>query len=287
MQRQVLRELQNSVLIVAGVFAAGMGLHGFLAANSFIDGGVTGVSMLLQKVLGWPLAFVLPIVNLPFVLLAVRPVGPLFALRSCVAIALLAVVLATVHFPVLTTDRLLSAVFGGFCIGAGVGLAVRGGAVLDGTEIAALLIGRASSILRIGDVILVFNVVLFLLAIAVIGVEPSLYSILTYVSATRVLDFVLYGLDEYMSVTIISSHGTAVREQILDQLQRGVTVYSGRGGRSDEPRDVLVSVVTRLEIGRIRQIVDAIDQEAFIVVAPVADVYGGVLKRASHGAARG
>src|SRR5437762_6175938 len=184
------REALNILLIVLGVLSAAMGLHGFLLSSNFIDGGVTGVSMLGSKVTGTPLAVWIPVANLPFVALGYRQIGAAFALRSIAAIGGLALALATIHFPDVTPDLLLTAVFGGFFIGAGIGLAIRGGAVLDGTEIAALLISRRSHLLKVGDVILIFNVALFLVAMSVLGVEPALYSILTYVAAARTLDFV-------------------------------------------------------------------------------------------------
>src|SRR5262245_46810404 len=162
-----------------------MGLKGFLLSSNFIDGGLTGVSMLLSKVTSAPLAVWLPVVNAPFLALGYRHMGRAFALRSVAAIALLAVVLATVPFPDVTPDLLLTAVFGGFFLGAGIGLAVRGGAVLDGTEIAALLISKRSRMLKVGEVILLFNIVLFVVAMSVLGVEPALYSILTYLAAAR------------------------------------------------------------------------------------------------------
>src|SRR5436190_3324048 len=152
MQR-VGRETLNVLLIVLGIFSAGMGLHGFLLSSNFIDGGVTGISMLGAKASGTPLSIWIPVVNLPFIALGYRQMGAAFALRSTAAIGGLAVVLATVHFPDVTPDLLLTAVFGGFFIGAGIGLAIRGGAVLDGTEIAALLISKRSHLLRVGDVI--------------------------------------------------------------------------------------------------------------------------------------
>src|SRR6476646_12128266 len=151
------REALNILLIAAGVLCAGMGLKGFLFSSHFIDGGVTGISMLLAKVTPLPLAIWLPVVNLPFVALGLHHLGRAFALRSVLAIAALAIVLATVHFPDVTHDSLLTAVFGGVFIGAGIGLAMRGGAVLDGTEIAALLIGKRTPGVKVGDLILVFN----------------------------------------------------------------------------------------------------------------------------------
>ncbi len=279
-ERTFPRELLNALLIAAGILSAGMGLKGFLLSSNFIDGGVTGVSMLLAKVTSAPLSVWLPLVNVPFIAIGYRQLGSAFAIRSAVAIAGLAIALAVVHFPDVTPDKLLTAVFGGFFIGAGIGFAVRGGAVLDGTEIAALLISKRSAILKVGDVILVFNVVLFLAAMTILGVEPALYSILTYVTAARTLDFVIYGLEEYTAITIVSAHSDTIRERIIAELQRGVTVYKGYGGMTGAEQRILYCVVTRLEIGKVKSIVRAIDETAFVVSHALADVDGGVVKRA-------
>lgn len=276
---RVLRELRNLLLIVLGIIAATIGLQGFLLSRNFIDGGVTGISMLLSKVTAMPLSIWLPVVNLPFVAVGYRQIGAAFAARSAAAIAGLSVVLATVHLPDVTPDLLLTAVFGGFFIGAGIGLAVRGGAVLDGTEIAALLISQRSHLLKVGDVILLFNVALFLVAMSVLGVEGALYSILTYVSAARTLDFVIHGIEEYTAITIVSPLSGEIAARIMAHLGRGVTVYKGRGGLSGEDQEILYCVVTRLEIGRVKTIVRALDKKAFVTSHPLADVDGGMVKR--------
>ena len=163
------------------------------------------------------------------------------------------------HYPTVTQDRLLDGVFGGFFLGAGIGLAVRGGAVLDGTEIAALLISKRSTVLRVGDSILAFNVVLFVVAMAVLGVEAALYSILTYLTAARTLDFVIHGIEEYTAMTIVSGKSAEIRDAITGILGRGVTVYRGRGGLTNVEQDILYCVVTRLEIGKIKAIARGID----------------------------
>jgi uncharacterized membrane-anchored protein YitT (DUF2179 family) len=274
------RELLNFVLIVLGIFSAGMGIHGFLLSSNFIDGGVTGVSMLLAKTTSLSLSIWLPLINLPFIALGYHQIGRAFAIRSILAIAGLSAVLATIRYPDVTPDLLLTAVFGGFFIGAGIGLAVRGGAVLDGTEIAALLISKRTDLLKVGDVILVFNVLLFLVAMSVLGVNPALYSILTYVTAAKTLNFVIYGIEEYTAVTIVSDYSDLVRERITRELNRGVTIYKGYGGHSGAERNILFCVVTKLEIGKIKTITRELDQSAFIVSHPLADVEGGVVKRA-------
>jgi uncharacterized membrane-anchored protein YitT (DUF2179 family) len=280
--KRFLAETLNAGLIVLGLLSAGMGLKGFLLSSNFIDGGVTGVSMLLSKTTPLPLAVWLPAVNLPFIVLGYHQMGRAFALRSALTIAALAAVLVLVPFPDVTPDPVLTAVFGGFFLGAGIGLAVRGGAVLDGTEIAALLISKRADLLRVGDVILIFNVGLFLVAMLVLGVNEALYSILTYVAATKTLDFVLYGIDEYTAMTIVSADHAAIRERITGDLGRGVTVYRGYGGLSGTDRDILYCVVTRLEIGKVKKIVREIDAEAFVVFHPLSGAEGGIVKRRAH-----
>lgn len=272
-------ELLNAFLIVLGILSAAMGIEGFLLSSDFIDGGVTGVSMLLSKITGIPLSVWLPLVNLPFIALGYRQIGRAFAIRSVLAITGLSLALAVIPFPDVTADLTLTAVFGGFFIGAGIGLAVRGGAVLDGTEIAALILSKRSHLFKVGDIILGFNVILFLLAMTVLSVEESLYSILTYVAAAKTLDYVIYGVDELTAVTIVSSQNVAIRESITGTLGRGVTVYRGYGGKSGLDQDIVYCVVTRLEIGRVKTLVRALDPKAFIVVHSLASAEGGIVKQ--------
>jgi uncharacterized membrane-anchored protein YitT (DUF2179 family) len=274
----LVHELRNAFLIVLGILSAGMGLHGFLRSSNFIDGGVTGISMLLEKTTGVPLSILLPLVNLPFIVLGWKHLGKGFAIRSTLAIGGLAVALATIHYPDVTPDFLLTAVFGGFFIGAGIGLAVRGGAVLDGTEIAALIISKRSQLLKVGDVILIFNIVLFLTALKILGVEAALYSILTYIAAARTLDFVIHGIDAFTALTIISDRSIEIRTGITDALGRGVTVYTGRGGKTGKEREILYCVVTRLEVGKVSSIIRELDPDAFVTIHPLAYVQGGIVK---------
>jgi len=278
----VLPEVLNAALVILGILSAGMGLKGFLVSSNFIDGGVTGVSMLLAKTTGLSLAVWLPVVNLPFIVLGWRQMGGAFAVRSALAITGLAGALVFIPYPDVTPDLLLTAVFGGFFIGAGIGLAVRGNAVLDGTEIAALIISRRGDLLRVGDVILAFNVVLFLVAMAILGVNEGLYSILTYVAATKTLDFVLYGIDEYTAIIIVSDQHEAIRERLTRDLGRGVTAFRGYGGMSGTDRNILYCVVTRLEIGKVKKIVRDVDAGAFVVFHALSGADGGIVKRRVH-----
>lgn len=278
MQR-LLREAGKAILIVAGILSAGLGLKGFLMTSHFIDGGVTGVSMLVSNVTGMPLAALLLVINLPFIALGYKQIGRTFAAKSALAIAGLSLCLAVVKFPDVTPDKLLTAVFGGFFIGAGIGLAIRGGAVLDGTEVAALLISKSSNLLRVGDVILILNIFIFGAAAFLLGIEIALYSILTYFAASKTVDFLLHGIEQYTAVTIISDKSEVIRQAIMRDLSRGVTVYKARRGWTDVQQDVLYCVVTRLEIGRIKAVVKEIDAAAFVVTHPLADAEGGVIKK--------
>jgi uncharacterized membrane-anchored protein YitT (DUF2179 family) len=272
------RESINIFQIIAGIFSAAFGLKGFLLSTHFIDGGVTGVSMLLAHLLSYPLSVFILVINLPFIALGYRQIGKKFAIKSALAIGGLSLVLAFVPFPDVTSDKILTAVFGGFFIGAGIGLAIRGGAVLDGTEIAALLISKSSSVLRVGDAILVQNVFIFGAAAFFLGREIAMYSILTYFAASKTIDFLIHGLDEFTAIIVISAKSNLIRKRIIEELNRGVTIYKGRRGVTDTEQDIIYCVVTRLEIGRIKAVISDTDPGAFIIIQSLADVEGG-LKR--------
>lgn len=274
------RESTNIILILLGIFSAGMGIKGFLLSSHFIDGGVTGISMLLSNVTGSPLSILIPLINLPFIILGFRQIGWIFALKSTLAIAGLAVCLAFVNYPDVTPDKLLTAVFGGLFIGAGIGLAIRGGAVLDGTEIAALLISKNSHLFKVGDIILVLNIFIFSAAAYFLGIDSALYSVLTYFAASKTVDFLLHGIEEYNAIIIMSEKSDEIREAIVRVLNRGVTIYNGRGGKTGKAMHILYCVVTRLEIGRVKNVVNEIDGTAFVVIHPLADAAGGIIKRA-------
>ena len=275
------REIKNAVLIILGILSVGMGLKGFLFSSQFIDGGVTGVSMLVSQIAGFPLAVLILVFNLPFIWLGYKQIGKKFAIKSSLAIIGLSVCIAFIKFPDVTPDLLLTAVFGGFFIGAGIGLAIRGGAVLDGTEIAALLVSRNSELLRVGDVILIFNVFIFLTAAFFLSIEIALYSILTYFTASKMIDFLIHGLEEYTAVIIVSERSEEIKQSILKDLKRSVTVYKGSGGLSGADQDILYCVVTRLEIGTVKTAVKEIDSRAFIVVHPLSDAEGGLIKKSA------
>ncbi len=275
--------LKDILLMSVGVLSAGFGLESFLLPNSFIDGGVTGISLLTSELTHTSLSILIVVINLPFIILGYKQIGKGFALKSMVAIFGLAVVISTVHYPVITSDKLLVAVFGGFFLGAGIGLAVRGGGALDGTEILAIYLTKRTG-MTMGDIILVFNIFIFSVAAYLLSIETALYSILTYLAAAKTVDFVIEGLEEYIGVTIVSAHSDEIRVMIIQKMGRGVTVYSGKRGfgkRGDHLAeiDIVYSVITRLEIARMQTEIEKIDQNAFIVMNRVKDTKGGIIKK--------
>ena len=272
------REVSAYATIAAGVALASLGIGSFLLPAHFIDGGCTGVAMLLADLLGVPLPLLLVVINGPFVVVGYRHIGGRFALRSTVAIVAIAAALAAAPFPVATTDKLLAAAFGGFFVGAGVGLAIRGGGVLDGTEILAVLLSKKSPA-TVGEVVLGLNVVIFGTAAFFLGVEPALYSGLTYFAGSKTIDFLLHGIEAYNAVLVVSQKSDDVREAVLSELGRGVTILSGKGGYSKADQEVLLCVVTRLEITRFEAVVRAQDDAAFLVILPVLEAIGGVVKQ--------
>ncbi len=276
--REIARVALRASSIGIGAVTAGLGLNGFLLPNHFIDGGVTGVSMLLATLSGVPLPVLLLIVNAPFVAVGYRHIGKPFAVKSALAISGLALCLALIPYPTVTTDHLLAAVFGGFFVGAGIGLAIRGGGVLDGTEVLAVLVSK-KTFATIGDVIFGLNVLIFAAAAFFLGIEPALYSMLTYFAASKTIDFLLHGFDEYTGVTIFSAHSDKIKSAILDQLGRGVTIYKGRGGYTEAEQDILFCVITRLEIAKLKNIVEEHDADAFTVMHPINETRGGTVKR--------
>ena len=283
MSKAVLKEIKNYMLILLAILSAGMGIKAYLLKSQFIDGGVTGISMLLNNIFGFPLPILILLINFPFVILGYYQLGVKFAVKSAIAITGLALCLAFVPYPDVTPDKLLTALFGGFFIGLGIGLAIRGEGVLDGTEIAALLVSKTTSVLKVADVILILNIIIFSTAAFFLGIEAASYSILTYFAASKTIDFLLYGLEEYTGVTIISDHNEAIRQAIIDNLQRGVTVYSGKKGygkrgESDLQSDILFTVITRLEVRKLRNLVRNIDADAFIIQHSINDIDGGMVK---------
>lgn len=274
--------VRDFFLIGIGVFSAAFGFKGFLLTNHFIDGGATGISLLISALTNIPLAVLIVCVNIPFVLLGYKIMGKQFAFKTALAITSLSVVLATISFPDVTKDNLLVAVFGGFFLGAGIGFAMRGGAVIDGTEVLAIYLSKKFGT-TIGDIIIVINVIIFSLAAYFLSVEIALYSMITYLAASKTLDFLVEGIEEYIGVTIISAHSDSLRQMIIEKMGRGVTVYAGKKGygKRGEMKDVeiIYTVITRLELNKLNTEIQKISPDAFVVMNSVKDTKGGMIKK--------
>lgn len=277
-----LRWIKDIVLIGTGIFCAAFGLESFLLPNNFIDGGATGIALLISEKSKMPVQAWLLIINIPFVLMGYKTIGKTFAAKASAAIIGLAICVTFVHFPDVTHDKLLVSVFGGFFLGAGIGLSVRGGAVLDGTEVLAIFISKKLST-TIGDIIILFNILIFAVAAYLLSIEAALYSMITYLAASKTVDFIIEGIEEYTGVTIISSHNEEIREMIINVLGRGVTVYKGKRGYgkqgSTKEMDIVYTVITRLEISKLKTEIEKIDPNSFVVMNSVKDTKGGMIKK--------
>ncbi|WP_207763823.1 YitT family protein [Flagellimonas pacifica] len=274
--------LKDAFFIAAGIFSAAFGLESFLLPNRFIDGGVTGISLLITEITQIPLWLLIIIVNVPFIFMAYKAIGRQFAIKAIIAILGLALVLVAIDFPEVTQDKLLVAVFGGFFLGAGIGLSIRGGSVLDGTEVLAIFLSRKWGV-KIGDVIILVNVVIFMAAAYLLSIEAALYSMLTYLAASKTLDFVVEGIEEYTGVTIISDKSEEIREMIIGKMGRGLTIYQAKGGYGKNgghnEYDVIYTVITRLEIRKLHIEIEKLDKKAFVVMNSINDTKGGMVKK--------
>lgn len=282
-QKRYLNAIRESFFIFAGIISASFGLRGFLLPSSFIDGGVTGISLILTSVTPIPFPVLLVAINIPFIFLAWSNLSQQTAVRSMIAIMLLALTVYFVPFPVVTHDKLLVSVFGGFFLGLGIGLAIRGGSVIDGTEILAVYLSKRLAV-TIGDIILVFNVIIFMVAAYVFTIEIALYAILTYLAASKTVDFVVSGIEEYIGVTIISPKYEEIRVAIIDKVGRGCTMYAGKNGFAKKGEtlnktQIVFTIITRLELAKLKTEIDNIDKDAFIVMHNIRDVKGGVIKK--------
>lgn len=278
----VLSSVKNILWVTTGIASATFGLKGFLLPSNFIDGGTTGISLLISETTGIELYLLLLVINLPFIFLGYKVIGKQFAIKTAMAITGLAFCVATINFPEVTHDKLLVAAFGGFFLGAGIGLAVRGGAVIDGTEVLAIYLSRKLGT-TIGDIIIIINILIFSTAAYFLSIETALYAIITYLAASKTLDFIIEGIEEYTSVTIISSHSAEIRQMIIDKMGRGVTLYSGKRGfgKSGETKNVEIvfTVITRLELNKLNTELVKIDPNAFVVMSSVKDTRGGMVKK--------
>ncbi len=285
MRTNITNIVKDIVFILIGIVSAGFGLKGFLLPNSFIDGGAMGISLLISETTHFPLSILIVVINLPFLVLGYSQIGKQFALKSIAAIIGLALVVQFIPYPLVTSDKLLIAVFGGFFLGAGIGMAIRGGSVIDGTEVLAIHLSKKTG-LTIGDIVLIFNIIIFSFGAYILSIEVALYAILTYLAASKTINFIIEGVEEYTGITIVSDYSDKIRLMITEKLGRGVTIYAGKGGygKSDDilkQIDIIYTVITRLEIARLRREINEIDPKAFIIMNSIKDTKGGMIKKRS------
>lgn len=280
----VRRQIKSMVLISLGILSESFGLRGFLIPNQLIEGGVTGISLLINLLSGFSLSILLVLINAPFIALGYFQSGKLFALKSIGSIVGLAVAVALINFPIITTDKLLVAVFGGFFLGAGTGLAIRGGSVLDGTEILAVFLNQKTGF-TVGDIIFIFNIIIFSFAGLFLGIETALFSILIYLAASKTVDFFLQGIDEYTGVTILSRRSKTIKQMLMNKFHKDITVYQGKNEYAEAEHlyaydtEIIYTVVTRLDLSRLYDEIYRIDPDAFVIISPIKEIRGKMFKQ--------
>ena len=275
--------IQDLIFLLLGVLSAGFGLKSFLVPNHFLDGGVTGISLLIHEVTHWHLGLLLVLFNIPFIIIGYRMTGKMFAIRTTIAVIGVALCLQYMPYPELVHDKLLVAAFGGFFLGLGVGLAMRGGGAFDGIEVLALFTLKRTGF-TITEIILGINIVIFCIAAFYMNIETALYAMLTYFVAGQTTKYVIEGIEAYTGVTIISGESEAIKEVLVKKMNKGITIYKGERGFMKNTYDlssecdIVFTVVTRLEVRRLRNLVYAIDPAAFIFTNTIKEAQGGILK---------
>jgi uncharacterized membrane-anchored protein YitT (DUF2179 family) len=276
--------LQDTLYIVLGALITGFALQSFLVPARFLDGGVTGMSLLLHEVYHWNIGLVIMLANVPFIIMGAIQMNRTFAIKTAFGVIILGLFLALFPYPVFHYDKLLVSTFGGFFLGLGIGLGMRGGCALDGIEVLAVYTLRRTSF-TISEIILGFNVIIFAIAAIKFGFEIALYATLTYYIVTRTINYVVEGLEEFTGVTIISAHSERIKLKLAKELGRGITIYKGERGflkdsyELSHEADIIFTVITRLEVQNLRGVVHHIDPKAFVFTHTIKEAAGGVLKR--------
>lgn len=272
--------------VLAGTGLAVLAMKGFMIPNKFLDGGITGISILLHEIFHWNISVLVILFNLPFIYLGYLRIGKTFAVLTVIAVLLLALGLQFVHIEPVTSDRLLIAFFGGIIIGSGIGVVIRAGGVIDGAEVIAVFTKRRTGLSNT-EIIMILNTFIFSCAALYLGLETAMYSIITYFAATKATEYVVDGIEEFTAMNIVSSKPEEVKYFLVNEMSKGITVYKGERGylpgsydiKTDT--DIIVTVVTRLEIRQMRDAIMEIDPKAFIFVQRITEASGGVLKAKS------
>jgi len=267
--------------ILLGIVLASIGLKAFLLPNGFLDGGVTGIALLVRTQADINISFLLILFSIPFLILGYFTVSKRIVIKSVLSILGLALFIYFENFETITDDKLLISIFGGLFLGAGIGISIRNGSVLDGSEILGVYLNDKFGI-SIGQIILIFNIILFSITALVLSVEVALYSILTYIVTAKVTDLIIEGFEDFIGVTIVSKHYQAIEIAIMEELGTGMTLYKGTRGIGSsgktEDFDIIHTIINRIDIKKMYRIVNRIDQKAFIVEFDVNTVKGGVLR---------
>ena len=275
------------LLILLGTGLAVLAMKGFMIPNRFLDGGITGISILLHEIFHINISFLVIILNVLFVYLGYKRIGKTFAVQTTIAVLLLSLGLLFIDINPITHDKLLIAIFGGILMGTGVGLVIRGGGVIDGAEVIAVFTGRKTGFSN-SEIILLINTMIFAVAAFQFGIETAMYSIITYFTATRAINYVVDGIEEFTAMNIISSQPEEIKSLLVNELGKGITIYKGEKGylpgsfEVKTAADIIVTIVTRLEIKQIHDAVMNIDPKAFIYVQSIKEAAGGILKHKAH-----
>jgi uncharacterized membrane-anchored protein YitT (DUF2179 family) len=267
--------------IFIGIVLTSLGLTAFLLPNGFLDGGVTGIALLVRTQVDINISYLLLIFSIPFLILGYFTVSKQIVIKSIVSILGVAIFIHFENFQTITNDKLLISIFGGLLVGSGIGIAIRNGAVLDGSEILGIYLNDKFGI-SIGKIVLLFNIILFSITAFAVSVEVALYSILTYIIAAKVTDTVIEGFEDFIGVTIVSKKHSIIKKAILEELGVGLTIYKGSSGfgynGEIEDFDIIHSIVNRIDIKKMYGIIQVIDPNAFIVEFDVNSVKGGILR---------
>jgi uncharacterized membrane-anchored protein YitT (DUF2179 family) len=278
-KESIMKTIKRGIFITLGAILVAVGLEIFLVPNNIIDGGIVGISIISSHIFQLPLGLFLTLLNLPFLFIGYKQIGKTFAISTLYGVVIMSIGTTLLHpVPPITIDPLLAAVFGGIILGIGVGIVIRSGGSLDGTEIVAILVTKKSPF-SVGEIVMFFNFFILGSAGFVFGWDHAMYSLIAYYIAFKLIDVTIEGLDQSKSVWIISEHNEHIGAAILGRLGRGVTYLSGVGGYSGNDRCVIFCVITRLEEAKLKAIVDEIDPQAFLAVGNIHDVKGGRFKK--------
>ena len=267
--------------IALGIILASIGLKAFLLPNGFLDGGVTGMALLVRTQVDINLSYLLIAFSIPFLILGYYTVSKRIVMKSILSILGLALFIHFENFATITEDKLLISIFGGLFLGAGIGIAIRNGSVLDGSEILGVYLNDKFGF-SIGQVILLLNIILFSITAYVISMEVALYSILTYIVTAKVTDLTIEGFEDFIGVTIVSKEYKTIKIAIIQELGAGLTSYKGSKGFGSQGEqqdfDIIHTIINRIDIKKMHRIIENIDDHAFIVEFDVNNVRGGVLR---------